>query len=567
MPFTLRWTLGVGVLALVLFLLTPRHDAAPWEALTKYTSERSPATRSAKVGLGEEIDLRHTGTVELDDEAALRVVAADESGQPKLDLPADQRWRGTVLDWYETGRWRAVHPLPPAIARLVQRDLPDFGSGQYYLTFTVKPRQAGTLVLADPIRFGRPPTRLPVLPVPGVDRRPASFTELASTILPLPISSKSEYHYKQVVPRWADSVRTPAENLQSGYLDHLTRQPVSGLTQWTFNLLRRLSAQPRYPLPEDVRAALKQPSHAFLLEPEQWEPVARVLTDYLAGSGEFTYSLRLTRQDMELDPVLDFLINLKQGHCERYASALALMLRSVGVPARVVKGFRGADSEGDGSYIVRHSHAHAWVELLVPGRQPEQFDFDWLVLDPTPSASAPAADTFSLVHWWQEGQRNALQLWQELIVEYNADQQASLWDSLKSGRPLPTLLRLGLLLLTLPAVLLSLFLLRRVARRRRSAGTRPDDAGGYYGRLLALLAKHTSTRPHFGQTPREFGESARQWLQARPGLAGLAHLPGRVVELFYRVRFGDRPLGEPERQVLKTDLDRLADGLRQTRPS
>jgi transglutaminase-like putative cysteine protease len=567
MPFTLRWTLGVGLLALVLFLLTPRHDGAPWEALTRYSSEASPAARAGKVGLGDEIDLQHVGIVELDDEPALRVEVADEHGQPKLDLPAGQRWRGTVLDWYEKGRWRAVHPIPGTAIRLGQSALPDFGPGQYYLTFAVKPRQAGGLVLADPIRFGRPPTRLPTLPVPGADRRPANFTELASTLLPLQISPKVEYHYRQVVPPWTDPFRIPTENVPSSYLDRLTRQSVPGLTEWTFDLLRRLSDRPHYPLAEEVRAALKRPAHAFVLEPEQWEPVARVLSDYLAGSGEFTYTLRLTRQDMTVDPILDFLVNLKQGHCERYASALALMLRSVGIPARVVKGFRGADGEGDGSYVVRHSHAHAWVEMLVPGRSSERFDFDWLTLDPTPSASAPAPPAFSLAHWWEEGQRNALQLWQELIIEYNADQQASLWDGLKSGRPLPALVRLGLLLLSLPAVLLAFFLLRRLARRRRPAGPGSAESVGFYARLLALLAKYTSTRPGSGQTPREFGESARQWLQTRPALAGLAHLPGRVVEQFYRVRFGGRPLDASESQSLGADLDRLAEALRRARHS
>ena len=567
MPFTLRWTLAVGLLALVLFLLTPRHDGPPWEALTKYSSETSPAARAAKVGLGEEIDLHHVGVVELDDEAAFQVEAIDEFGRPKLDLPPGQRWRGTVLDWYEKGRWRAVHPLPGGISRIGQPALPDFGPGQYYVTFTVKPRQAGGLVLADPIRFGRAPTHLPTLPVLGADRRPASFIELAGTLLPVQVSPKLEYHYQQAVPAWTDPIRTPAENLQSAYLDRLTRQPVPGLTQWTFDLLRRLSAQPRYSLPDEVRAALKRPAHAFLLEPDHWEPVARALTDYLAGSGEFTYTLRLTRQDLEVDPVLDFLVNVRQGHCERYASALALMLRSVGIPVRVVKGFRGADGEGDGAYVVRHSHAHAWVEILVPGRESDRYDFDWLTLDPTPSTSAPPPPAFSLAHWWQEGQRNALQLWQELIVEYNADQQASLWDSLKSGRPLPVLLKLGLALLTLPAVLLALFLLRRLARRRWSAGPRPADAVGIYARLLALLVKHTSARPRPGQTPREFGESARQWLQTRPTLAGLAHLPGRVIEQFYRMRFGGRPLSGSESRALGADLDQLAEGLRRTRHS
>ena len=73
-----------------------------------------------------------------------------------------------------------------------------------------------------------------------------------------------------------------------------------------------------------------------MLDPDDSEAVARALTEYLAASGEFTYTLDLTRQDRSIDPILDFLFHVKQGHCERYATALALMLRSVGIPARVV---------------------------------------------------------------------------------------------------------------------------------------------------------------------------------------------------------------------------------------
>src|SRR5262249_5164802 len=162
-----------------------------------------------------------------------------------------------------------------------------------------------------------------------------------------------------------------------------------------------------------------KPWQAFLIDMEQWEPVADALTDYLAHSGEFTYTLNLTRYDSTIDPVLDFLFHLKRGHCERYATALTLMLRSVGIPARVVKGFRAAGNLGDGSYVVRHYHAHAWVEALVPRRGDQPLEFDWLTLDPTPGESAAAADGFSLSRWWQDVRDSAAQLWQTLIVGYN----------------------------------------------------------------------------------------------------------------------------------------------------
>ncbi len=298
------------------------------------------------------------------------------------------------------------------------------------------------------------------------------------------------------------------------------------------------------------------------MDPPHWEPVARALTDYLANSGEFTYTLEMTRQDLDVDPVMDFLVNLKQGHCERYATALALMLRSLGVPARVVKGFRGADDQGDGVYVIRHSHAHAWVEILVPHDDSPRPAFDWLTLDPTPAGSALTRSTFSLSHWWQERQRSIHQWWQTLIVDYNADEQADLWDIVRPGRRLFAARKIGSLLLTGLTALLGLVLLRRLLRRGWPSGARAADVEAFYGRLLALLARHAALRPQSGQTPREFAKKARQLFEGRPGWTALADLPDLVIELYYRVRFGGRPLTEPESRTIGAELDRLAEVLR-----
>jgi hypothetical protein len=334
------------------------------------------------------------------------------------------------------------------------------------------------------------------------------------------------------------------------------------MQEWTLDLLRRLAEQPHYRLPDEVRDALAEPGNSLGLDSRQQEPVARALTNYLAGSGEFTYTLKLTRHDATIDPVMDFLIHLKRGHCERYASALTLMLRSVGIPARVVKGFRGVDNLGNGTYVVRHHHAHAWVEALVPRPGSRSPEFDWLTLDPTPSALAPPESDFALARWWQDTQHNAAQLWQTLIINYNAEQQADLWDNLRPSRHLTALRNVGLSLSAVLAVLLGFLLWRRLHRPR---GAPPPSRETFYTRLVQLLGRHTPLRPTSGQTPREFGEAAHQFLQTLPGLAALADLPGRVVEVLYRVRFGGRPLSAPEGQTLDTELDRLAEAFRSQR--
>jgi hypothetical protein len=287
--------------------------------------------------------------------------------------------------------------------------------------------------------------------------------------------------------------------------------------------------------------------------------VARVLTDHLANSAEYTYTLKLNRKDTELDPVLDFLINLKRGHCERYAAALTLMLRSVDIPARVVQGFRGAEPVGEGEYVIRHNQAHSWVEALVPRSNAN--DFDWLMLDPTPSTPAPEEEEFVLAQWWEDSWQNALQLWRELIVDYNADLQTSLWNRITQG-PLPgILMRLGLALLAGLLTLAAVVFLRRSRWVRSVRSVRPANTPPFYTRFLSLFTRYAPLSPRPAQTPLEFSALAREFLQARPTLAGHADLPGRLVELFYRCRFGGQALKEDESRAIEVELDRLADAL------
>ena len=566
--FALRWTLLIAVPSLLLFLLTPRRDNGAWEPLNGLRS------RSLHVqGGSEEINLNDTGKVELDDAVALQVVAVDAAGRPKLDLPVEQRWRGLVLELYENGKWRVMHRMVANARHRDQHELPDFGSRQFFLTLTVPPHESGSLVLAEPVRLGPRPTRLPVVMLSGQGHSQL-FHEQAGCVLPLPINSRRELRYRQVVAPGDDLARPATDSRQLGaYIPRLVDMPSQlrpHLESWTVDLLRRLSRESRYRLPEGVRAALAESTKNFLINSDDWEAVAHVLTDYLAASGEFTYTLDLTRQDRSMDPVLDFLINVKQGHCERYATALALMLRSVGIPARVVKGFRGCESIGDGSYVVRHRHAHAWVEILLPRRSAdatavlahgEQL-YEWLELDATPPESTTTASRLSLSFFWEEVQRIGKQGWQTLIIDYNAEEQADLWDMLHSGRGLLQLLKLGLVVAAIVAVFCFGLFLRRLLRPHRRSEVRLSDTVAFYLRLIHILGRYASLRPTFGQTPREYGEAARTFLQTSPGLAALAELPIHVVDLFYRVRFGGQPLSEDEHQALDADLDRFAEALR-----
>jgi transglutaminase-like putative cysteine protease len=119
----------------------------------------------------------------------------------------------------------------------------------------------------------------------------------------------------------------------------------------------------------------------------EWTAGARTRDEALRAlehhlRSEFTYSLSSTRE-RGLDPILDFLYVHRVGHCEYFASAMALMARTLGIPTRVVTGYRVAERNPYlGHYVVRERNAHAWIEAWLPER-------GWVTYDPTPMAELP----------------------------------------------------------------------------------------------------------------------------------------------------------------------------------
>jgi transglutaminase-like putative cysteine protease len=111
--------------------------------------------------------------------------------------------------------------------------------------------------------------------------------------------------------------------------------------------------------------------------------LAQAVMEHIRSAG-FVYTLTpgLYAEDGGLNGIDEFWIDRKQGFCEHYAAAFVVVMRAMGVPARVVTGYQGADAEPiDGFHIVRQSNAHAWAEYWQEGR-------GWLRADPT-AAVAP----------------------------------------------------------------------------------------------------------------------------------------------------------------------------------
>lgn len=250
---------------------------------------------------------------------------------------------------------------------------------------------------------------------------------------------------------------------------------------------------------------------------------ARAVERYLRSA--YGYSLFSGGEGSGLE---DFLFRTKEGNCEYFASAAAVLLRHAGVPARLVSGFL-ADSfnEYGNFYDVRQSQAHAWTEAYVRGQ-------GWVRVDATPSGSAASAwgRRFAgrLSRWVEAGNVN----WYRHVIGYDTYAQRNTFHRLGLAVSRWNLARaLGWL-----AAAAALAFLLRAAWRARPRRARRQAALDLFSRAQALLEDAGLPREPW-QTPREYAAfvSAR-----RPDLAAVA----RLAEEHYLERYAGRPRGEAD---------------------
>ncbi len=120
---------------------------------------------------------------------------------------------------------------------------------------------------------------------------------------------------------------------------------------------------------------------------------------FVAELGKYEYALE-ERREGRVDPVVDFLYNVRRGDCEHFASGLVLLARTSGIPARIVVGYRVSEENPvTGMAVVRDRNAHSWVEAWIDG--------DWVTYDPTPLIDLDASTRPSklqhfteAISWW-----------------------------------------------------------------------------------------------------------------------------------------------------------------------
>jgi protein-glutamine gamma-glutamyltransferase len=137
----------------------------------------------------------------------------------------------------------------------------------------------------------------------------------------------------------------------------------------------------------------------------------------------YGYTLQLPRRLVK-DPIADFLFNRKRGHCEYFASAMAVMLRTQGIPSRVVNGFRTDEfNDVTANYVIRAKDAHSWVEAYFPG-------YGWQTFDPTPGGASGIPQGWARLALYVDAMAS---FWRDWIVSYDGAHQYVLGQAAISG--------------------------------------------------------------------------------------------------------------------------------------
>jgi protein-glutamine gamma-glutamyltransferase len=511
--------LFIVVLALPFFLIAPRTRG---NALTS-----SGNGLAGIIGFSDRVRLGDIGRLKSSDEIVMHVRLETNGARLSKDL----RWRGVALDEFTGREW-----IKSTAAQRFEKK--ESGSGLFQVgttedlrrltaqTFFVEP-------LDTPVLFGLPR----IVAIQG--RLPFVRVDSEGSI-----QSRSHDQERAVYKVYSDTVTPEPSVLRADPLNYYV------------SVARYLS------LPDNVDPRIAATTRGVLTRAGARDgyDAARAVESYLRENYGYTLDLKAGGPD----PLSDFLFNVKEGHCEYFSTAMAVMLRTQGVATRVVNGFLpGQFNEAADAFTVRQSDAHSWVEVYFPETN------SWVTFDPTPSAGRTARVRTGLAAQLSKYSEALDLMWFQYVIGYDKQEQRSLaasWQNRlfnlrraaavkfdQAGRAWPSAIRLLLLsLLVLAAGVMTLLLALRIRRqgwrrglnvwgfRTAAESSRVD----FYERLIALLEKRGAKRsPH--QTPLEFA-AALGINEAR-----------EITNLYNRVRYGAEKLSASERR----QIDEMLAGL------
>ncbi len=377
-----------------IFFFTPRMEAGLFGAQD---------AEFARTGLSTQINLGEGGLIELDRRAVMRVVFP---GLPGGRFPGELYWRTTALDRYTGSGWAhtGINTRRPDISprdRILYRKFAAFDVSEKGGSIDRVAIGRGDQIEQDIFLVENPTTGLPALTLvkavePGEDQKDIRVwwdkaSDFTAVVGRRSNSGGLSYRaWSEVEEPSPDELRTSTgdylELIKDGNYNHLTRQ---NLLPKTAELVRQITgdAATRY----DKIVAIE---------------------NYIT-SADYVYTLDVP--PLPAENAIDVFVNdVKKGHCELFASAMVLMIRSIGIPSRLAQGYRGGSFDAaDRSYMVSADMAHLWVEVLFP-------EFGWVTFDPSPQRSE--ADELGLTGIQRSLSRMALRgrmLWYRNVVGFS----------------------------------------------------------------------------------------------------------------------------------------------------
>ena len=459
---------------------------------------RGETLATSIAGFSDQISLGQFGSTILGNpEIVLRVEFPE--GPPE-DV-ASLHWRGRSYDRFDGVRWLRSRNLPPSA-------LPRF----------YRERWRSALIEQ---RIFATPLDVRVL----FALHPATNIEAGNGIQPLSdntgnhlywgIGAPSYTAYSRSRPPGPDSLR-----VAEGYTPRARH-----FTQLANDLDPRIAA-----LADSLTAGLENPYDQ-----------AVAIQRYLQGF-EYTRELPATARETTLG---HFLFERQAGHCEYFSTAMAVMLRTLGVQTRNVNGFLGGQWSQFGDYlVVTQNEAHSWVEVWFPG-------YGWVMFDPTPAGVGSATQ---LTSWFWPGRIffDGLQhRWSKWVLNYNVDDQLGMfdrWSGLFAGStqdsPTGTSVESGRR--PLGVALLLLLLVAGLFWARRGGREVTPETRAY------LQLREACARADLGITPGLTPLALVTRVRERRATAGRA--AERVVDLYLRARYGHEMLGESELREMSEAL-------------
>ena len=416
---SLGWKVLLGQLALwgfltfafatTLFHMAPRY-ASPWRGPTRQVS-------TVTAGISKSVDLNERGRIELSPQVMFRVNFKQSSG--RNFQPNNQPYfRGLALSdlVIRNGRTDFQAPYdriddehyqslasPEGKGKLVQQN--------FFVEETADPLLYDVYPVFTPTSFARRVPRISFChEISGLTRK-----RLKQSIEVLPFEYQTTTYvdgasrFYRSWPYISNQVRRIQQPMSADQPQH------DWLTKIDVDRYRSLAA-----MSDQIAEKVKQADGGRL-------EFLKAIESFFLRTGGFKYTLDYTqvRRNEELDPVEDFVRNHRSGHCEQFAAATTLMLRQQNIPARLVVGFHGGDFNSlTDEFLVRASHAHAWVEAYLRPEDCPQEMIDtgaagpggaWMIVEATPAVSATELDRTD------EAIGLARSVWQDYILGRDAD--------------------------------------------------------------------------------------------------------------------------------------------------